>query len=73
MKPETSASLDSSLLTEAHYDPFMQVMTIHFKNGAVYEYIEVPEETYSQLVEAESAGKYFHLKVKGKFEFLRRK
>ena len=72
-KPEVSSSLDSSILSEARYDPFMEVMTIQFKNDSVYEYIEVPKETYEELVSAPSAGKYFHLNVRGKFEFLRRK
>lgn len=72
-KPEVSSSLDSSLLKEVVYDPFMSVLTITFNNGGVYEYIEVPEETYKELAEASSAGKYFHMYIKNKFQFLRRK
>jgi len=71
-KPEISSPLSSSLMNEARYDPFMQVMTIEFANGTIYEFIEVPKKTYSELVESESAGRYFHSQIRGKFEFLRR-
>lgn len=72
-RPEVSSSLDSSLLKEVIYDPFMSVMTVHFKNGGVYEYLEVPEETYNNLLKSSSTGKFFHLNVKNKFQFLRRR
>jgi len=72
-KPEVSSSVESLLIKEVHYDPFMSVMTLTFSNGGIYEYIEVPEETYKELTEAPSAGKYFHMNIKNKFQFLRRK
>lgn len=72
-KPEVSSSLDSSLLKEVVYDPFMEVLTVHFKNGGVYDYLEVPEETYQDLLKAPSSGKFFHINIKNKFHFLRRK
>lgn len=72
-KPEVSSSLDSSLIKEVGYDPFMEVLTVNFHNGGVYEYIEVPEEVYNDLLEAPSAGKFFHINIKNKFQFLRRK
>jgi len=72
-KPEVSSSLESSLIREVVYDPFMNVMTVHFKNGGTYDYLEVPEETYQSLLEAPSPGKFFHTDIKNKFEFLRRK
>jgi len=72
-KPEVSSSIDSSLIREVGYDPFMEVLTVNFRNGGVYEYIEVPEKVYNDLIEAPSAGKFFHVNIKNKFQFLRRK
>ena len=72
-KPELSSSIDSSLIREVGYDPFMEVLTVNFRNGGIYEYIEVPESVYNNLIEAPSAGKFFHINIKNKFEFLRRK
>ena len=72
-KPETSSSLESSLLKEVSYDPFMSVLSICFNNGGVYEYIDVPEKVYNELIAAPSAGKFFHNNIKYNFQFLRRK
>lgn len=72
-KPEVSSSVESSLLKEVSYDPFMNTMSVHFKNGGIYDYLEVPEETYKELLQAPSVGKYFHINIKNKFQFLRRK
>lgn len=72
-KPEVSSSIDSSLIKEVGYDPFMEVLTVNFRSGGVYEYIEVPEKVYNDLIEAPSAGKFFHINIKNKFQFLRRK
>lgn len=73
LKPEISSSLESSLIKEAVYDPFMNTLTIRFKNGGTYEYIEVPEELYKELIKAPSSGVFFHAKIKNKFQFLRLK
>ncbi len=70
--PVLSASLDSQNLSEAEYDPFMRVLTLRFKKGGVYEYIDVDKSVFEELQEASSAGRYFHSSIKGKFEFLKR-
>lgn len=70
--PELIQEFDSSNIAKAEYDPFMKVMTLHFRKGGIYEYIEVNRNVFDGLVEAESAGRYFHSNVKGKFDFLKR-
>ena len=42
---------------------------ITFHTGATYSYAGVPSALYQELLSAESVGKLFHAKVKGKFEF----
>lgn len=71
--PSISASFEASTnLSKAEYDPSMQILTLHFRKGGVYEYIEVERKVYDALLEAKSAGQFFHTDIKGKFEFLRR-
>ena len=71
--PTISASFENSTnLSKAEYDPSMQILTLHFRKGGVYEYIEVGRKTYDSLTEATSAGQYFHAAIKGKYEFLKR-
>lgn len=42
-------------------------MDIQFANGAVYRYKGVPQEVFDELLKAESVGKFFFSKIKGKF------
>lgn len=71
--PIISADFEKSTnLLKAEYDPSMEVLTLHFRKGGVYEYIEVDRKVYDGLLEAKSAGRYFHTDIKGKYEFLRR-
>ena len=43
-------------------------MEVQFTKGAVYRYKEVPKEVFEDLLKAESVGKFFFAKIKGKFE-----
>ena len=38
-------------------------------NGAIYVYYNVPEETYNELLNAESIGSYFNNNIKGSYEY----
>lgn len=71
-KPVVSASLDSSHLKEAKYDPFMKVLTLSFHSGQSYDFLEVDRTIFDELTEAESPGKFFHQKIRGKFEAMKR-
>ena len=44
-------------------------MFIRFKSGVSYRYDKVPHAVFIGLCEAESAGQYFHRKIRGVFEF----
>jgi hypothetical protein len=44
-------------------------MYIRFNSGVAYCYDKVPFEEYTKMIEAESAGQYFHQHIKGKFEY----
>lgn len=42
-------------------------LTIVFKSGRSYAYSEVPEAVFDGLVQAPSAGQYFHSQIKDAF------
>jgi len=48
----------------------MSVLTIKFKFGGTYDYIDVEEELFNEMKEAPSVGKFFHARIKGKYDFL---
>lgn len=56
--------LDSSSLASAGYDPAAHVLEVEFKNGGVYQYLEVPDEEYEEFRSAESKGRYLNTEIK---------
>ena len=58
----------SSHFVSVGYDPAARKMQIAFKNGAIYEYANVPEQFHKTLMEADSSGEFFHKNVKPHFE-----
>jgi len=57
--------LNSSNLAAAAYAN--NTLRILFHNGSVYEYSDVPEETYSTLLAAPSQGGFFNSYIKTSF------
>jgi hypothetical protein len=62
----------SKLLEKAEYGEASQTLNLFFlgsakKAGAVWQYVGVPRTVFEALATAESAGKYYHREIKGKF------
>jgi len=62
--------VSSSNLASVGYDAQTETLEIEFLNGTVYQYSNVPESIYSELMGAASHGSYFaaHIK-KGGFSY----
>ena len=60
---------ESSTVKLTEYDIETQTLTIEFKNGNVYEYYKVAEETCTELLNADSIGKFLNAHIKGKFDY----
>ena len=61
----------SSNIASIGYDENARILEIEFKSGAVYQYLDVPQEVYVELMGSESHGKYLAARVKGNYEFSR--
>lgn len=46
-------SIQSDNVSAAGYDEFSMVMTVRFKNGALYEYYQVPLSLWKSFLEAQ--------------------
>ena len=46
-------------------------LEVEFKSGAVYQYHDVPRETFERFANATSFGKHFGDHIKGSFNFKR--
>ena len=58
----------SSNLASIGYDAVAKILDIEFNSGKVYRYYNVPEDIHSQLMKAESAGKFFTASVRNVYE-----
>lgn len=59
--------LDSSSLASAGYDPAAHVLEVEFKNGGVYQYLEVDDEEYQEFRTAPSKGRYLNTEIKPRY------
>jgi hypothetical protein len=63
-------SVNSSHIKSIGYDVKRKVLEIQFKNGATYEYQDVPVWVRADMISSDSIGKYFHENIKGKYDEL---
>ena len=61
----------SSNLVSVGYDPNSYTLEIEFMDGRIYQYFDVPEQVYDELLNANSAGQYFHRQVRGVYNYAR--
>ena len=61
----------SSNVARFGYDESNQVLKVEFKNGAIYDYYDVPENVFQGMTGAPSAGQYLAQNVKSRFRYAR--
>lgn len=57
----------SSNIKSIGYDAAKHLLEVEFTNGTVYQYKDVPQDKYNDLVSADSIGRYFMQNIRGKF------
>ena len=61
--------MPSSVIRSMYYKNETQRLRVIFTSGAVYDYINVPEEEYTAIKTSGSKGIYFNGHIKGKYRF----
>lgn len=64
-------SVSSSNIAAVGYDEAEKKLHVQFHNGSTYAYEGVPADVHSELVGAESVGKYFNAHVKDSYPYAR--
>lgn len=59
-------NVDSSMAASIGYDPENLTLEIEFKTGDVWQYYDVPESEYQELISG-SVGRYFQNNIKGQY------
>jgi len=56
--------IDSSNLRSVGYDDNNSILEVEFNYGGIYQYFDVPQNVYTGLFNAPSAGQFFDVNVK---------
>lgn len=62
-------TVTSSNIASIGYDANSQTLEIEFLNGGVYQYFDVPQYVYEELMNASSHGQYLAQNIKGVYRF----
>jgi hypothetical protein len=55
-------------LSSVAYDEKTQTLEVEFRNGGIYEYLDVSGEEVTRLFRAESLGRYLNREIKPRFQ-----
>lgn len=61
--------MPSSVIQKYYYKPELQILTIVYVSGAVYDYLEVPQEVFDDFRAAYSKGIYLNKNIKPNFRY----
>jgi KTSC domain-containing protein len=61
--------VSSSNIRSIGYDATNETLEVEFHSGGVYQYLNVPEPVYSELMSASSKGSYLNSQIKTRYQF----
>jgi hypothetical protein len=59
--------VDSTLLLWVAYSPEQHRLRLKFRSGEIYDYAQVPQTIYQDLLTADSKGRYFNHHIRDAF------
>jgi hypothetical protein len=63
--------VSSSTIVSIGYDSSSETLEIEFQNGGIYQYYNLPETIYQQLMESTSKGQFHHAYIRNAFPYSR--
>ena len=61
----------SSNLVSVGYDAASSMLEVEFNDGAIYQYFDVSQLVYEELMQAESHGVYFSANIRNDYRYVR--
>jgi len=61
--------VDSTAIREIDYDAERAKLVVRFTSGERYVYVGVPGEVHRSFCEAESKGRFFQLRIRGRYPY----
>lgn len=62
--------VNSSALVSVGYDHDSLVLETELTSGAVYQYLDVPESVFRELMNADSLGKYYNQNIRNNYRYI---
>ncbi len=62
-------SVVSSNIRSIGYDPQSAILEVEFTSGDIYQYFDVPEHLYRELMNASSHGKFLNNYIKYSYRY----
>lgn len=63
--------VDSASIEAVGFESSSSTLEVLFRDGRVYQYFDVPERVYDELLQSPSVGQYFHREIRGVYRFAR--
>jgi hypothetical protein len=67
----TLQPVNSSNLAAVGYDAESQTLTVEFRKSGTYEFYDVPESVYQELMSAGSLGEFFSHSIRGRYRYVK--
>lgn len=64
-------SVASSNISSFGYDAGTETLEVEFLSGAIYQYYNVPQNMYDQLMQAGSKGRFLNTYIKNAYPYSR--
>ena len=61
--------MPSSVIAHIKYNAAAAILRVIFLSGAVYDYLQVPENIYQEMKIAKSKGDFLNRQIKGNYNF----
>ena len=61
----------SSNIASVGYDSATETLEVEFSSGSIYQYYNIPENMYNQMIKASSKGKFLHTYIKNAYPYSR--
>jgi hypothetical protein len=61
----------SSNIASVGYDAEAYVLEVEFTNGHIYQYFDVPEAVFAELVGSSSLGSYLNTNIRKQYRYTR--
>ncbi len=68
---EIMLKVDAANIDSIGYYSWQKIFMIQFSNGMKYQYYNVPENLFKELLESTSKGSFIHRKLKGFYRYAR--